>query len=73
MFELISLSPRCWYVQSPAKIGVVRLTDNSVAFIDSGNDKDAGRKLRQHLDANNWKLEAIYCSHSNLHFIGECL
>ena len=72
MFELISLSPKCWYVQSPAKIGVVKLSDNSVAFIDSGNDKDAGRKLRQHLDANHWKLEAIYCTHSNADHIGGC-
>lgn len=72
MFELISLSPRCYYVQSPAKIGVIKLSENSVAFIDSGNDKDAGRKLRQHLDANHWKLEAIYCSHSNADHIGGC-
>ena len=72
MFELISLSPKCWYVQSPAKIGIIKLTDSSVAFIDSGNDKDAGRKLRQHLDANKWKLEAIYCTHSNADHIGGC-
>lgn len=72
MFELISVSPSCYYVQSPAKIGVVKLSEDRVVFIDSGNDKDAGRKLRQHLDANKWKLEAIYCTHSNADHIGGC-
>lgn len=72
MFELISLTPSCAYIQSPAKIGVVKLSEERVVFIDSGNDKDAGRKLRQHLDANHWKLEAIYCTHSNADHIGGC-
>ena len=70
MYELIQVSERDYYIQSPAKIGLVRLNDSDVCLIDSGNDKDAGRKLRQILDANKWHLTAIYNTHSNADHIG---
>lgn len=70
MYELVQISDRSYYIQSPAKIGLVRLNDKEVCLIDSGNDKDAGRKIRQILDANGWKLTAIYNTHSNADHIG---
>ena len=70
MFELVPITERCWYIESPAKIGLVRLDEEHVCLIDSGNDKDAGRKIRQHLDRNGWKLTAIYNTHSNADHIG---
>lgn len=70
MYELIQVSEQCYYLQSPAKIGLVRLNDADVCLIDSGSDKDAGRKVRQLLDANGWCLTAIYNTHSNADHIG---
>jgi len=70
MYELIQLTQRCFYIQSPAKIGLVKLSDTEVCLIDSGNDKEAGRKVRQHLDKNGWTLRAIYNTHSNADHIG---
>ncbi len=70
MYELVQVSERCYYIQSPAKIGLVRLNDRDVCLIDSGNDKDAGRKVRQHLELNSWRLTAIYNTHSNADHIG---
>lgn len=70
MYELIQASEHCYYIQSPAKIGLVRLEGNEVCLIDSGNDKEAGRKVRQHLDRNGWTLAAIYNTHSNADHIG---
>ena len=70
MYELIQVSEHCYYVESPAKIGLVRLNDKEVCLIDSGNDKDAGRKLRRLLDENGWSLTAIYNTHSNADHIG---
>ena len=70
MYELIQVSERSFYIQSPAKIGLVKLSDRDVCLIDSGNDKDAGRKVRQLLDANGWRLTAIYNTHSNADHIG---
>ena len=70
MYELIQVSERCYYIQSPAKIGVVKLNDTEVCLIDSGNDKDAGKKLLKILNANGWALKAIYNTHSNADHIG---
>ena len=70
MYELIQVSERSYYIQSPAKIGLVRLDGQDVCLIDSSNDKDAGRKVRQLLDANGWRLTAIYNTHSNADHIG---
>ena len=70
MYELIQVAERSYYIQSPAKIGLVRLAGTEVCLIDSGNDKDAGRKVRQILDANGWTLKAIYNTHSNADHIG---
>ena len=64
MYELIQVSEQSYYIQSPAKIGLVKLNEQGVCLIDSGNDKDAGRKVRQLLNANGWRLTAIYNTHS---------
>ena len=71
MYELIPVTENSYYIQSPAKIGLVRIRDtDEICLIDSGNDKDAGRKVRQILDAHGWKLKAIYNTHSNADHIG---
>lgn len=70
MFELIQVSEQSYYIQSPAKIGLVKLGGQDVCLIDSGNDKDAGRKVRQLLERNGWHLKAIYNTHSNADHIG---
>jgi len=70
MYELIHVSERTYYIQSPAKIGLVKLDENNVCLIDSGNDKDAGRRVRRILEENKWNLTAIYNTHSNADHIG---
>lgn len=71
MYELIPVTDHTYYIESPAKIGLVQVGD-TVALIDSGSDKEAGRKVRQHLDARGAKLSAIYVTHSNADHIGGC-
>ena len=70
MYELNHITGGSYYIQSPSKMGLVKLNDTDVCLIDSGNDKDAGRKVRQLLDANGWHLTAIYNTHSNADHIG---
>ncbi len=70
MYELIQVSDNCYYIQSPAKIGLVKLNDKEVCLIDSGNDKDAGRKIKKVIETNGWELKAIYNTHSNADHIG---
>lgn len=70
MYELIQAYGNSYYIESPAKIGLVRINESEVCLIDSGSDKDAGRKVRQTLDSNGWKLRAVYNTHSNADHIG---
>ncbi|MDF2656728.1 MAG: beta-lactamase protein [Bacillota bacterium] len=70
MYELIKICDNSYYINSPAKIGLYVSENNEVYLVDSGNDKDAGRKIRQHLEKNNWRLKAILNTHSNADHIG---
>lgn len=70
VFELVQVSENNYYIQSPAKIGLVRLDDKRVILIDSGNDKEAGKKVLRLLEANSWELVAVYNTHSNADHIG---
>jgi len=70
MYELIQVSGNSYYIQSPAKIGLVKINETEVCLIDSGNDKDAGKKIRRILEENGWILKAIYNTHSHADHIG---
>lgn len=65
MYELYQVGENSYYIQCPAKIGLVRLGGSEVCLIDSGNDKDAGRRVRKLLDEQGWKLRAICNTHAN--------
>lgn len=70
MYELVQISETVFYIQSPAKIGLVLTGKNEVCLIDSGNDKDAGKKVRKILNARGWILKAIFNTHSHADHIG---
>lgn len=70
MYELIRAGERTWYINCPAKMGIFQLEDGNVCLIDSGNDKDAGKKVMKILDANGWKLQMIINTHSHADHIG---
>ena len=70
MFELIQAAVNTFYIDCPAKIGVYRFSGNEVLLIDSGNDKDAGRKVLKIINENGWSLRAIINTHSNADHIG---
>ena len=70
MYELVQVSEKCYYINCPAKIGVYVTDEDHVYLVDSGNDKDAGRKVRQILDKKGWHLTAILNTHSNADHIG---
>ncbi len=69
MYELIQVAEHTYYIDCPAKIGIYEDTDG-IYLIDSGNDKEAGRKIKKILEQKNWHLKAILNTHSNADHIG---
>lgn len=70
MYELIPAGTNTYYIESPSKIGVYVYNGSDVCLIDSGNDKDAGKKILKILAAQGWHLRSIYNTHSNADHIG---
>ena len=70
MYELVKITDSSFFIQSPAKIGVVLTGPGKVWLIDSGSDRDAGKKVRKILDENGWSLQAICNTHSHADHIG---
>ena len=70
MYELVSVAKNTYYINCPAKIGVYRASDQEVYLIDSGNDKEAGKKIIQLLAEKGWTLKAVLNTHSNADHIG---
>ncbi len=69
MYELNQVGDHTYYIESGAKIGVY-VDGADAVLIDSGNDKEAGRKINQHLKAQGWNLRCILNTHSNADHIG---
>lgn len=70
MYELIQLTEHDYYINCPAKIGIVVNENSEAVLIDSGNDKDAGKKVLKIMEANGWKLTTVFNTHSHADHIG---
>ncbi len=68
--EFIQARGDSYYVEGPAKIGMFRAGEHDAYLIDSGGDRDAGKKVRRLLDDMALRLAAIYNTHSNADHIG---
>ncbi len=70
MYELVQAGQNTFYIDCPTKIGVYRQSPTDVYLIDSGNDKDAGRRVLKLLREQGWTLRGILNTHSNADHIG---
>ncbi len=70
MYELYQVGEKSYYIDCPAKVGVYQATENAVYLIDSGSDKDAGRRIRKILGEHHWQLLGILNTHSHADHIG---
>ena len=68
--ELISVGTSTYYIKNNTNIGLYKINDTDVFLIDSGNDKEAGRKIAQILTANNWRLVGIINTHAHADHTG---
>lgn len=67
--ELIKLSGNSYYIDGVNKVGVY-LVGNDAYLIDSGNDKEAGKKILKLLNDQGFNLKVLINTHSNADHIG---
>lgn len=70
MSTLHQLGEHSYYIDGPAKVGLVKVGEQEVCLIDSGNDKDAGRRIKRLLEEKGWNLRSIFNTHSNADHVG---
>ena len=68
--ELVKVGEKTYYIKNPTNIGIYKINDNDVFIIDSGNDKDAGRKILKIVEEQGWSIKGIITTHSNADHIG---
>ena len=68
--ELIKVGEKTYYIKNATNIGIYKIDENNVYLIDTGNDKDAGKKILKIIDAQGWNVKGIISTHSNADHIG---
>lgn len=70
MYELIQIGDNTYYIDCPSRMGVYHLGQGKVCLIDSGNDKDTGKRVLKILAEKGWELQMILCTHAHADHIG---
>ena len=68
--ELVNVGEKTYYIKNPTNIGIYKVDDENVYLIDTGNDKDAGKKILKIVEEQGWKVTGIISTHSNADHIG---
>lgn len=68
--ELIKVGDKTYYLKNNTNIGIYKIDEDDVYIIDSGNDKDAGKKIIKIIENEGWHIKGIINTHSNADHIG---
>ena len=70
MYELVPISGNSFFIQSPSRVGLFKLGEREVCLIDSGNHRDAAKKILKLLEERQWTLKAVFNTHAHADHIG---
>jgi len=68
--ELIKVGEKTYYIKNPTNIGIYKIDNENVYLIDTGNDKEAGKKILKIINEQGWIVKGIINTHSNADHIG---
>ena len=68
--ELIQVGEKTYYIKNPTNIGIYKIDEENIFLIDTGNDKEAGRKILKIINEKGWNIKGIINTHSNADHIG---
>ena len=52
--ELLKLGEKTYYIKNQTNIGIYKINDKEIYLIDSGNDKEAGKKVLKIIEEQGW-------------------
>lgn len=68
--ELIKVGEKTYYLKNATNIGIYKIDDENAFLIDTGNDKDAGKKILKIVNEQGWNIKGIINTHGNADHIG---
>lgn len=68
--ELVQVGEKTYYIKNATNIGIYKVDETQVYLIDTGNDKEAGKKILKIIDEQGWTVKGIINTHSNADHIG---
>lgn len=68
--ELIKVGEKTYYISNAVNIGIYKVNEKEVYVIDTGNDKDSGKKILKIIQQQGWIIKGIISTHSHADHIG---
>ncbi len=68
--ELVKIGEKTYYIKNNTNIGIYKIDEENVYLIDTGNDKEAGKKILKIINEQGWQVKGIINTHSNADHIG---
>lgn len=68
--ELVKVGEKTYYIKNNTNIGIYKIDEENIYLIDTGNDKEAGRKILKIIEEQGWKVKGLITTHSNADHIG---
>ena len=63
--EKLQLGEKTYYIKNATNIGIYKIDEKNVYLIDTGNDKDAGKKILKILNEQGWTCKGVILTHSH--------
>lgn len=60
MYELVQVAENTYYINSPSKMGVYRVSDDDVWLIDSGNDQRRRQKSAENSGSTRLETDSYH-------------
>ena len=68
--QLNKVGEKTYYLENATNIGIYQINEKEVYLIDTGNDKDCGKKILKIIEEQNWQIKGIINTHSHADHIG---
>lgn len=68
--ELEKIGENTYYIKNSTNIGIYKINENDIYLIDTGNDKEAGKKILKIITEQGWNIKGIINTHSHADHIG---